>query len=343
MAEIVLGGVRIAPGSRDVVTFPVTNDLGFDVNLAVHVAAGRHEGPTLLLLSMLHGNEWFSVLILREFLARLDLNALAGNVLAVPVANPTAFLSGSRCVQDDSDEPDANRSFGGRYLWTTNQITNVIVRELMSRSHFLVDYHVGDWGCTMADIGYGSDYPDPALSAKSRGMALAYGFPVVHAMELAKPGTHSPRTSMGYAATSFGIPGIVPEVGGLGFGEEIERKWLDQNIRGLDGTMRYLGMVPGLPDYCDRYLFVKKYRRVHPRCGGYLETFVGLDRQCSAVREGELLGRIVSPTTFDVLEELRAPCDGVLFYTCRSYMVRPGGWAFGIADTERGESFWEAV
>jgi predicted deacylase len=316
------------------VVIPVTRDLAMPIDLHTHVVTGAKEGPTLLLLSMLHGNEWFSVLILRELLARLDPETLAGNVLAVPVANLAAFATGPRVIVDDSDEPDANRTFGGIYLWMTNQITRVIESELLTRATHLVDYHVSDWGSTMADVSYVEDYTEATLSEKSRKMALAYGFPVLHALQI-HSGLRGPRTSVGYAGEKYRIPGIVAEVGGLGFGEEQEKAWLETNVRGTLGVLQHLGMVEGVPPRVNRVLQIGDYWRVSPRVGGYLEPLIGLDRQFTEFAPGELMARVVSPLTFEVLDELRSPGRGTLFYSCRSTMARPGAWAFGVADMEK--------
>jgi predicted deacylase len=319
---------------------PVTRDLAMPIDLHTHVVTGAKEGPTLLLLSMLHGNEWFSVLILRELLARLDPERLAGNVLAVPVANLAAFATGTRVIVDDSDEPDANRTFGGIYHWMTNQITRVIENELLTRATHLIDYHVSDWGSTMADVSFVEDFTEPSVSEKSRKMALAYGFPVLHALRI-HSGLRGTRTSVAYAGEKYRIPGIVAEVGGLGFGEEQEKTWLETNVRGTLGVLSHLGMVEGVPPRVNRVLQIGDYWRVSPRVGGYLEPVIGLERQLTEFAPGELMARVTSPLTFEVLDELRSPGRGTLFYSCRSTMARPGAWAFGVADMEK--SAWVDV
>jgi predicted deacylase len=285
---------------------------------------------------MLHGNEWFSVIILRDLLKRLDPAALSGNVIAIPVANTTAFLTGTRCTMDDSDEPDANRTFGGIYEWITNQLTRTIEKQFFPHTDFLIDYHVSDWGSAMADISFTEDHTDPAVSEKSLEMALAYGYPALHAHRV-HTGLRGARTSLGCAGEVYNIPGIVSGVGGLGWGESVEGEWLELNVKGTMGVMKCLGMLEGDPDYCDRYLRIEDYWRVSPKVGGYLEPTVGLDRQFTEVDKGELLGTVTSPTTFEVLDELRSPGRGTIFYACRSYMVRPGAWAFGVADGEKSK------
>lgn len=341
MSDLTIAGRLFKAGSRGIVRVPVTRDLTGNIEITAHVVAGASEGPTLLLLSMLHGNEWFSVLILRELLKRIDPAALAGNIIAVPVANPAAFITRSRCILDDSDEPDANRSFGGQFLWLTNQITNTLAEQFFTRADCLIDYHVSDWGSTMADISFAVDYPDPEVTKRSREMALAFGFPSLHMLKMFS-GFPGPRSSLAYAGAKYGLPGIVAEVGGLGFGEEKEREWLERNVEGTMGVMKQLGMLSGEPAYCDRYLCIGDRWRLSPRNAGYLEPTVGLDRQFTAVKPGEVLARLISPTSFEVLEELSSPGEGIIFYSCRSYMLRPGSWAFGIAVTEGGSSYWAA-
>ena len=138
MSDVVIAGRRVSAGARAVIHVPVTRDLTGPVELVAHVLAGRGDGPTLTLLSMLHGNEWFSAVLLRDLLARLDPAGLSGNVIAIPVVNAPAMLTASRCVLDNADEPDANRSFGGTYAWLSNQITRVLSDSILSVSDAIV-------------------------------------------------------------------------------------------------------------------------------------------------------------------------------------------------------------
>jgi predicted deacylase len=339
---LTLAGHAVAAGHRALVRAPVTRDLTGEVDIVAHVVAGQHDGPTLLLLSMLHGNEWFSAVVLRELLAVLDPAALRGNVIAIPVANAPALATATRCIQDNADEPDANRAFGGPYQWLSNQITRVLSEQFMAKADAIIDYHVGDWGATMADVSYVTDYRDPEVAAKSRAMALAYGFPVVHALTIYS-GLRGARTSLGHAGERYGIPGIVAEVGGLGWGEPQERRWIQQNVDGTLGVMCLLGMIDGAAAPPARYLHFHEYFRVGPSVGGYLEPVGGLDRQFTEVAKDEVLARVHHAMTFELLEEVRSPGRGVIFYACRSQMVRPGGWAFGVASLEDPRTEWMTV
>jgi predicted deacylase len=71
---------------------------------------------------------------------------------------------------------------------------------------------------------------------------------------------------------------------------------------------------------------------VRPTTSGLLIPVVEADRLGSRVDAGELLARIISPSTFEELETLRAPRAGVLFCAPRSYPVQPHNYAYGAAD-----------
>jgi predicted deacylase len=79
---------------------------------------------------------------------------------------------------------------------------------------------------------------------------------------------------------------------------------------------------------------------VNPRVGGILRSRFKGDQLGIEVAEDTLLGEVVSPYTGAVLEELRAPVDGLVYYVSRDYPIYPGGWAFGMADFDPSSSHW---
>jgi predicted deacylase len=61
---------------------------------------------------------------------------------------------------------------------------------------------------------------------------------------------------------------------------------------------------------------------------------VGIGREPREVKKGEALGTIYSPYTFEELERIRSPCDG-LIYACRvSGPVEPQSEVLAVADYE---------
>ena len=320
---------------RSVKLLPVTTDLdNSEISIVVNELTGDNPGPTLAIVSGLHGSEWLAPVANVDLMEHIDLEALHGTVLVVPVANPVAFASGTRNIRDESDSPDLNRSFGGKQTWLADQIAKVLSEEVLADADAVIDFHCGPWGAAMDVVGCPADYSNPELNEKSLGLAKAFGRPFIRrsAMVSDFPG---PKSMIGYAGEGLGVPGIVAEVGGVGFDLEVEKEWKRALIDGVLGVMNHLGMLER-PENEIPVDFVGNAHRVNPSKGGMVEPLLGADRLMSNVEEDELLGRVWSPYTFDVIEELRAPVAGVLGMVPTSHPARPGDWAYLVF--ERTES-----
>lgn len=328
---------------RYLVRVPITTDMnGMQVALTVHVLVGQRPGPTLTLLSGLHGNEWGHLHFFKEFVETCDVQQLAGRVLVVPMANAVAFGTLSRVVRDDSDNPDSNRVFpysGPQQTWLSEQVALAVARNVVDVADCLIDYHLGMWGSVLGSSIVGIDYSRPEVNQRCQELSMLYGVPLIYGTRAmgAFPG---PRSSASYACEVRGIPAFGSMLGGMGFDQVLEQEWAATNLRGIYNVMKGLGMLEGAPELPERYLIYERVQRVNPRVGGLLlpsnttETFGRL------VQAGELLGRVVSPFTFEVLEELRAPFEGYLAYWARSYPLRPGDWAYAVIPIDHPGTRW---
>jgi uncharacterized protein len=336
-SRLVVGGKTFEPGTKQVVRAPVTQDLdGGEVTLFVHVIRGARPGPTLALTTAQHGDEWFGPLLFHHALAALDPAEIAGTVLAVPVANPVAFGLGQRLTQHESDGPDMNRAWPGLNTWHAETMTRTIDREVLRHADALLDFHPSPWGSAMGQVVYGGDYPDGELVERCHQLGLAFGWRNLGRRRLVQefPG---PRSIRAFGGIRYGIQSLAVEIGGSGFDVAQEREWIDDNLRGIRNVMRHLGMLPGQPEKRDRVLLYRKTARVNPTIAGLLLPERQPEQMMREVKQGELLGRVVSPYTGEVLERLESPSDGWLIYYARSYPIRPGHWAFGVADASDAE------
>jgi predicted deacylase len=323
-------------------TVSVTTRLdGSELRIPIHVVNGERDGPTLTLVSTQHGAEWYSIEIVRRVITEVVPSKLHGRVIGVPVANPIALEHFTRMTPDESDEPDLNRVWPGGTTWITEQIAAALDKEVLASTDYLMDFHPGPWGTALATIGYGADLPDEKVRRESLEMAIAFGHPSVRALKMmgAFPG---PRSIAGYAGSVRKIANIGPCLGGLGFGPHAEREWLDQQVRGVQNVLVHFGMLDGEPTGLPRkyFHFGSRGRRVVPSKGGYLRAGHGPEALMTEVAKGTVLGTVESPYTFERLEELTAPADGVLFGVARDYMVRPGDWAYFIAESKDPDSAW---
>jgi predicted deacylase len=336
-----VGGQSVQPGTKQVLRLPVTVGLnGGDINVWVHAVHGTKPGPTLVILSGLHGDEWFSLESIQRIIEEADPATLSGTLLVVPFANSPALGAGARNMPDETDSPDMNRIFPGPLKATSDQIIGVISRELLPSATHILDFHIGPWGSSFMDILFGGDFTQPGLSDENERLALTFGTPLVRRANVVS-GFPGPRSSLGYGGVVLGIPALGVEIGGAGFGREAELVWHEHLFAGVRAFMGTIGMIEGAPDIRPkRQLVYSVAYRVNPSVGGILRPLFGPESLGEPVEQGTLLGTVVSPYTLEVIEELYAPVDGLLFYIGRDYPVNPGDWAFGIASTDPATSKW---
>jgi predicted deacylase len=325
---------------RRVHRIPITTDLsGADIALALHDVVGDHDGPTLAVLSGLHGSEWLTVEIVRRFLGLLKPSELAGRVLALPVGNPVAFNHLTRNTPlDESDASDLNRIFPGYRKTITEMLAQAITAHVLHPCQYLVDMHLGIWGATWYSVGWPKDLPERSKVRLAGKMAQAFGCPLIYHQHLSEyPGS---RSAAGYAGMNLQVVPIHVEIGGAGFAPDVEERWIEMNVNGLLSVMKSIGMLRGDPIELDRYLHYKHFVRIEPSKGGFLYPAVLVDALGTEAPAGTTAGRVVSPYTLEEVENLVTPVRGVWRQIARAYPVRPGSWGFAVANLEEEGVGW---
>jgi uncharacterized protein len=214
-----------------------------------------------------------------------------------------------------------------------------VTREVLLVTSALIDFHLGIWGSSFGYVAYGGDFEDAAVAEVSRRMAHAFDFDMVCKERLVGnfPG---PASLAGYAGMSLGIPSCIGELGGAGFHHDEEETWIEATVHGIENVLREFGMLAGQNAPTRRHLHFENKVRVNPSVGGMLHPVQDREQLGREVAKDELLARVVSPYTFEVLEELRAPFDGYLAWIPRWYPVRPGDWAFGVIPKDDPTTRW---
>jgi uncharacterized protein len=160
---------------------------------------------------------------------------------------------------------------------------------------------------------------------KSRELSMAFGSTFLFEPSQPYQGTFA------VPAREKGIPFFTAEVGGGSF---LDAHYIEHGVRGILNVLKQLGMLDGEVVKPARQTIVTEMAVIRPRVGGVLYPEVGLDRLGKEVPGGTLLGRVVSPYTFETLEEIRSPFDRGYMILLRGGMMRvnPGDYGYMVAN-----------
>lgn len=287
---------------------------GCELTLPLHELAGERPGPTLGLLSLIHGDEPLPNVILRRVYEELDLEQLRGTVLMMPVANPLAYEALTR--NTPLDMTNLNRVFpGAPDGMFTEQLAHVIVSEFVPRLDYLVDFHSGGTFPTV-DYSY--------LSKRQPALSFAFGSDILY------DGPDYEGT-LGSVTEAQDIPTVVVEIGG---GSLVDDDAIERGVKGTFNVLKELDMLDGEPDVPQTQIVVENMAVIRPHVGGVLRPEVGLDQLGQVVPSGTVLGRILSPYTFEELEAIRAPFEKNIMILLRGAITRvnPGDYAYMVAE-----------
>lgn len=280
---------------------------GEPITVTVVVVTGARSGPTLGLISGVHGDEGLGPLALTEFLRQLDPMSLAGTVVAVPVANTPAF--GLRTRTNAWDTGDLIRTWPGRLDGSiTERTAATIFTEVISQVDALVDLHSGNpvlheyWSIYGNRLGPNSDV-DEEVERRSQALSVAFGLDQIL--------RGHPWFGTQMAAANAGIPAIITEIGGGSDYHRNGRRYVDVIQRGVRNVLIHLGMLEGSPivdtESCDVYDIAEEF--ISRTTGGYWQVAVDAGQ---AVEPGTLIGRFLDPQTGDERDRLVARQPGIV-------------------------------
>jgi predicted deacylase len=322
------------PG-RDYARLDVTRlASGADLRLGLHIVTGAKPGPTLGILTTVHGDETMALMAVRHLLNSLDVKVLSGRVAAIPVANPLAVSVFNRQTPEQHGKTDLHEVFPGNPEGNlTQRMASVITRHLLDHVDALVDIHCGGLGGRLqsrADLD--ASAPEEVYQASLK-LCRAFNTTFVHANNLA-------GTAARYC-NGRRIPTANPEIGGVYLGPQAEAAYIEEAVTGLRSIMAALGMIDASPQPTKKQLLfnVKSRYEVNPSVGGFLQSnFTAPSDLGRRVERGTKLGEIVDLHSLEVVEELLASVTGYLFFSRYSGTVDAGTKAFALA--EEATSTW---
>lgn len=248
---------------------------GTIIDIPVYIFRAPEDGPVLLLMAGMHGDEVNGIEIVRRLLAQKLLKPLKGTIIAIPVLNIYGFLNFSREVPDGKD---VNRSFPGNAQGSlASRVAYTFVKEILPWIDYGLDFHTGGASRT--------NYPQVrcVLSEPNNAkIAEAFGAPfIVNSGLLA--------SSLRNEAAKRGKSIVVYESGeSLRFDEH----GIEVAITGVLRVLNYLGIQPAILPEPDPTIICKDTSWVRAHEAGLFHSRV---HPGEFIQKNQIMGSIADP------------------------------------------------
>jgi predicted deacylase len=265
-----------------------------------------------------HGGEYPGIEAAVRFAASLRPEEIRGTVTVIHLTNPPAFYGKTQYVVP-LDGKNLNREFPGRADGTPTERMAYAVFNVARNQDAWVDLHGGDIHEALVPFVIYSPLGDPAVAARSKAMAHAYGIETLVESASIQGGSYA-------TATAHGIAAILAESGQVGQLDEIS---VARHLNGLARVLALLGISaaggpasvpPASPVVYTQNLWV----RAPMRGLQYPVVEVGED-----VVEGQVGARIQNEWG-EVLAELPVPASGRILFRATSLAITEGDPLFAV-------------
>ena len=234
--------------------------------------AGGHSG--------VHGCEYVGVQALRRLAVELDPAELSGNVILLPLANPTGFYAGAKQVVPEGrsqPEPGLPRRSGGHPVGPAGLRAGNCP---LPGGRLLADLHSGDCNEALYPLVFfptaGTEAVNRAALTAARALTVPY-----RVRSTAQNGLYS-------WAVQKNIPALLIERGGLGLWSETEVNACCEDVRAL---LRHLDILPGGNPFRDQ-VEIAEARYVESAADGLWHPAAGLN---DSVKAGGSAGEAGGP------------------------------------------------
>ncbi|MCM1160788.1 MAG: M14 family metallopeptidase [Roseburia sp.] len=265
----------------------------------------------------IHGDELEGQYVCFELQRRIEKerDKLTGIVDIYPAMNPLGIDSITRGIP--AFDLDMNRLFPGNIEGNMTEYLAAGMIEDVSGSDLVIDIHASNI--------YLTEIPQIRINELHEEMLV----PLAKETNIDFIWVHGASTvlesTFAYSLNSTGTPTLVVE---MGVGMRITKDYGEQLADGILHVMHKLGIWQGE---------VKEPRKPivsrNPDDVSYLNASIGglfipSVKHGEELKEGEVIGRIVDPLRGIVLDEVKAPVDGILF-TIRDYPIVDEGSLMG--------------
>ncbi|MBC8343046.1 MAG: succinylglutamate desuccinylase/aspartoacylase family protein [Bacteroidetes bacterium] len=280
------------------------------INITIVVERAKLEGPTLLLMGGVHGDELNGVAIVRDIIRKKYNKPHRGTIICIPVFNVFGYLNMSR---EFPDGRDLNRMFPGSVKGSlASQFAYQFTKEIAPLVDYVIDFHTGGAGReNFPNIRCVLEQP------KAFELAKAFGAPYIVNSDYVSKSVRDTLNKLGKTILLF--------EGGKS--KELDENIISIGIEGARNTMKYLGMQKGEIISKGKAVIVQKSKWIRaPYSGMFQFNPVNGTR----VTKKSVLGRIYDPYG-EFEKTIRAPFDCYIFGVNTAPIVHKGDALFHVS------------
>ena len=286
------------------------------VQVPVFVERAKKEGPVLLLMAGMHGDEINGIEIVRRIIKNKYHKPNAGTIICLPVFNIFGFLNIARALPDGRD---LNRAFpGSKNGSLAGQFAYQFINEIAPNVDYIIDFHTG-----AAQRNNAAQIRCVSKDERSMELANVFNPPfIVHSNLIPK--------SLREAMIKRGKQILLFEGGKA---DSIEENIVFEGINGVKRVLVHLGMRSFREDVKikRKSILLKSDKWLRASNSGLFLSYV-LNGQ--KVRRGEMIGVITDP--FGKTEKkVKSSEDGYIFCLNESPVINKGDAIFHIGSTQK--------
>lgn len=266
------------------------------------------EGKRIAVVTGIHGDELEGQYVCYELVKRIieNMSCLNGTVDVYPSINPLGMESVTRAVPMSG--LDMNRVFPGSDAGAIAENIAAKLVEDIKGADVCVDIHASNI--------FIREIPQVRVSKENSGQLLKYAkllntdFVWVHESNAVSEG------SLANTLNKEGVPTLVIE---MGVGQRITKSYCTQLLAGIFKLMSHLGIWTGAEENVTHPMVSSdgSVKVIHAEESG---IFIPDAEHNMWVSKGSVIGKIVTPISGTVEQEITAPTDGLIF-SLREYPI----------------------
>ena len=287
---MIINNIEILPGEEKQINANIAKlPTRTTIDIPIIVSRSKKEGPTLLLMAGMHGDEINGVEIVRRMISNNYHRPENGTTICIPIVNIYGFLNFSRQLPGGKD---LNRSFPGTIHGSlASQIAYHLRTSILPYIDFGLDFHTG--GSRINNYPQIRGKMDDAINLE---MAKAFG---------AKYIVNSPfrEKSLRKEAGKLGKSILVYEAGES---LRLRKNAIDEGVNGALRVMKHLGMRREAPKQIHEPIQLSTSKWIRASASGLYYTYV---RTGDVIKKGQDIGMIAGPYG-DYQKKIRSSMSG---------------------------------